>query len=97
MAGMSDWTWCAASMCRSCGRTVRHKPHGGAQRFHWCRLRWLSRRGERIRSEAWWDGYQFALNNISDPMVYADLTDYGTGWSGVIKQGGITIGAEAAA
>jgi hypothetical protein len=24
-------------------------------------------------------------------MVYADLTEYGTGWAGVIRDGGITI------
>ena len=28
-----------------------------------------------------------------DPQVYADLNEYGTGWAGVIAQGGITIGA----
>lgn len=87
----SGTAWCRASMCRACGRIVKHKPHGGPQRFHWCRLRWLSRMRERVRSAAWEEGYRFALNNVSDPMVYADLSDYGSGWAGAIKAGGIKI------
>lgn len=83
-------SWCAASKCRACGRTVRHKPHGGPQRFHWCRLRLVSRWRERIRSAAWEDGYRFAVDHIEEPMVYADVAEYGTGWAGAIKTG-ITI------
>lgn len=88
---MSEVSWCGASMCRACGRTVKHKPHGGPQRFHWCRVRLLSRMREQVRSTAWRDGYRFALDNISDPLVYADLADYGTGWAGVIEAGAIEI------
>lgn len=75
------------------GRLVKHKPHGGPHRFHWCRLRWLSRRTERVRSAAWQDGYRFAVDHIEEPMVYADVAEYGTGWAGVL-QTGITITAD---
>ena len=84
-------TYAAASMCRACGRTVRHKPYGGPHRFHWCRLRWFSRRVERVRSAAYWDGYRFAVDHIEEPMVYADVSEYGTGWAGIVAEGGITI------
>ena len=70
---------------------MKHKPSGGPRRSHWCRLRFVSRWREHIRSAAWREGYRFALDNISDPMVYADLTEYGNGWAGAIKAGGIVI------
>jgi hypothetical protein len=56
-----------------------------------CRLKWIARRIARARSEGWDEGYRFALDNVSDPLVYADLTEYGTGWAGLIQRGGITI------
>lgn len=90
---MSEITWCATSMCLTCGRTVKHKPFGGPQRFHWCRVRFISRWRRRIHAAAWEAGYRFAVDHIEEPMVYADVTDYGTGWAGVIKAGGITISA----
>lgn len=86
---MSDVAFAAASTCSSCKRTVRHKPQGGPHRWHGCRLRWIQRRVAQAESRGWSDGYRFALENVTDPMVYADLTDYGTGWAGVIDQGGI--------
>lgn len=92
---VAEVSWCGASMCRVCGRTVEHKPFGGPQRFHWCRLRWLARMRERVRSAAWDEGYRFALDNIGDPMVYADLTEYGTGWAGAIRAGGIVSSPKA--
>lgn len=88
---MSDVTWCAASMCLTCGRTVKHRPNGGSQKFHGCRLRLISRWRRRVWSAAWEDGYRFAVDHIEDPMVYADVTDYGTGWAGAIRAGGITL------
>ena len=87
-------TWAGASFCPSCKRTVRHKPQGGPHRWHGCRLRWIARRVARARNEGWWEGYQFALDNVSDPMVYADMTDYGSGWAGLVARGGITIESE---
>lgn len=88
---MSELSWCAASMCLACGRTVKHKPYGGPRRFHWCRIRLISRWRRHIQSAAWEDGYRFALDNISDPLVYADLSDYGSGWAGAIAAGGIAV------
>lgn len=88
---MSGWTYAGASMCLTCGRTVRHKPNGGQHRFHWCRFRWLSRRIERTRSTAYWEGYRFAVDHIEEPMVYADIAEYGDGWAGVAPQGAIEI------
>jgi len=88
---MSEVTWAAASVCPSCKRMVRHKPYGGPHRWDGCRLRWIKRRVERARSEGWNEGYKFALEHISDPMVYADLNEHGTGWAGLIEQGGLTI------
>jgi hypothetical protein len=90
----SEVTWAGASVCPSCKRTVRHKPYGGPHRWHGCRLRWIVRRVARARSEGWDEGYRFALDNISDPMVYADLSEYGTGWAGLVEQGGLTIHTE---
>ena len=88
---MSEISYAHRSMCLTCGRWVNHKPYGGPHRFHWCRLRFISGWRRRIHSAAWDDGYRFALDNISDPMVYADLNEYGTGWAGAIAQGGIVI------
>lgn len=86
-------TWAGASVCPSCKRMVRHKHHGGPRRWHACRLRWIARRVARARSEGWDEGYSFALRNISDPMVYADLSEYGSGWAGLVERGGIEIDA----
>jgi len=84
-------TWAAASVCPDCKRMVKHRPLGGPPRRHGCRLRWIARRVAQAESRGWNKGYQFALENVSDPMVYADLTEYGTGWAGFIAQGGISI------
>ena len=86
-------TYAGASVCPSCKRMVRHKPFGGPHRRHGCRLRWIARRVARARSEGWDEGYRFALDNVSDPMVYADLTEYGTGWAGLVARGGLVIDA----
>ena len=91
---MSGATYAGASVCPSCKRMVRHKPFGGPHRRHGCRLRWIARRVARSRSQGFDEGYAFALRNISDPMVYADLAEYGTGWAGLIEQGGLTIEAD---
>jgi hypothetical protein len=88
---MSGINYASASVCRSCKRMVRHKPFGGRHRWHGCRLRWIARRVARARSEGFNEGYRFALDNISDPLVYADLAEYGTGWAGIVAQGGIVI------
>lgn len=93
---MNDATWAAASMCDSCKRVVKHKPRGGPHRRHGCRLRWIARRVAQAELRGWWDGYRFALDNVSDPMVYADISDYGTGWAGVAERGGIRIEADEA-
>lgn len=90
---MSGVSWASKSVCTSCKRMVRHKPQGGPHRWHGCRLRWIARRVARAKSSGWDEGYEFALHNISDPMVYADLTEYGTGWAGLIEQGGLVIEA----
>lgn len=90
---MSDLTWAGKSICPKCKRMVKHKPFGGPHRWHGCRIRWIKRRVERRYFEGWHEGYQFALDNVSDPMVYADLNEYGTGWAGVIERGGLTIDA----
>lgn len=88
---MSAVEWAGASVCGQCKRTVRHKPNGGPRRRHGCRLRWIARWVARAEARGWNEGYRFATDNISDPMVYADLTEYGSGWAGVIAQGGIRI------
>lgn len=88
--------WAGASVCPDCKRMVRHKPYGGPHRWHGCRLRWIARRIARARSEGFDEGYRFALGNISDPLVYADLNDYGNGWAGVVAQGGIVIEGDGA-
>ena len=91
---MSETSWAGASVCPSCKRMVRHKPQGGPLRWHGCRLRWIARRVARAKAAGWNEGYRFALDNISDPMVYADLNEYGSGWAGVIRRGGIQINVE---
>jgi hypothetical protein len=90
---MNDVTWAGASVCPDCKRLVKHKPQGGPRRRHGCRLRWISRRIAQAESRGWDDGYRFALENISDPMVYADLTEYGAGWAGLIARGGLAVEA----
>jgi hypothetical protein len=84
-------TWAGASVCPRCKRMVKHRPCGGPHRRHGCRLRWIARRVAQAESRGWNEGYRFALDNIGDPMVYADLTEYGTGWAGVIERGGIEV------
>lgn len=91
---MIEMSYAGASVCPSCKRWVRHRPQGGPLRRHGCRLRWIVRRVARARSAGWDEGYRFALTNISDPLVYADLTEYGTGWAGFIARGGVTITPE---
>jgi hypothetical protein len=83
--------YAAESMCQECKRFVKHKPNGGPHKWHGCRLRWITRRIERARMEGWDEGYKFAVDNVSDPMVYADIAEYGTGWAGLVAKGGITI------
>ena len=80
---VSAVTWASASICPKCHRMAKHKPFGGPYKFHGCRLRWIARRVETARVDGWHDGYEFALRNISAPMVVADLNDYGTGWAGL--------------
>ena len=88
---MSDVTFAGASVCRNCKRMVMHKPYGGPHRWHGCRIRWIARRVAQAESRGWDEGYRFALENISDPMVYADLSRYGSGWAGLVEQGGVVI------
>jgi hypothetical protein len=78
-------------MCGRCKRVVKHKPYGGPHRWHGCRLRWIARRVAQAECRGWSDGYRFALDNVSDPMVYADISDYGSGWAGLVERGGIVI------
>ena len=84
-------TWASASVCPNCHRVVKHRPYGGRHVWHGCRLRWIARRVATAQFEGWSDGYEFALRNISDPMVVADLNDYGMGWAGLIATDGLTI------
>lgn len=88
---MSEVMWAGASVCPKCKRMVKHKPRGGPHRWHSCRVRWITRRVAQAKSMGWDEGYRFALDNVSDPMVYADLSEYGSGWAGLIAQGGIVI------
>jgi hypothetical protein len=84
-------SWCGASTCWECGRTVKHKPFGGPQKRHACRLRVFSRAKWAGHLEGWHDGYRFAVENPDDPMVLADADDYGTGWAGHMRVGHISI------
>lgn len=87
-------TFAAASVCQSCKRMVRHKPYGGPHRRHGCRLRWIARRVARAESRGWNEGYRFALDNVSDPMVYGDLVEFGSGWAGLVERGGLVVDAD---
>lgn len=80
-----------SSMCPSCKRMVRHRPNGGSHRWHGCRLRWIARKVAQAEQRGWWDGYRFALEHVEEPMVYADLSDYGTGWAALRLGAGIVI------
>lgn len=75
--------------CFTCGRTVRHTPKG--QRWHGCRLRFLTRRRWDSYRSGWHEGYRFAVEHPSDPLVLTDGIDYGTGWAGHMRAGGILI------
>lgn len=87
-------SWCGESRCWSCGRMVKHHPQGGPQRFHWCSLRWLSRRCWTSYQDGWHSGYRFAVENRDEPLVLADGVDYGTGWAGHMRVGHLTVLAE---
>ncbi len=75
--------------CWDCGRTVTHGPRG--DRFHWCRLRLLSRARWRGYLDGWHYGYRWVIDNPDDPMVLADADDYGTGWAGHMRVGHISV------
>lgn len=83
--------FCGSSRCWECGRMVEHRPNGGPQRFHWCRLRWLSRCIWREHQKGWHGGYRFAVEHPDDPMVLADAQDYGSGWAGWMRVGHVEI------
>ena len=80
-------SYAGTSTCWDCGRVVKHKPQGGPQRFHACRLRLLERRAWNAHQAGWHSGYRFAVENAQDPMVRADGDDYGTGWAGHMRAG----------
>lgn len=35
----------------------------------------------------WENGYRFGIENINEPLVQADLTEFGTGWAGHMRVG----------
>ena len=84
-------SFAGASTCWECGRTVKHRPYGGPHRFHWCRLRWLSRARWKAHLGGWHEGYRWAVEHPDDPLVLADGDDYGTGWAGHMRVGHLTI------
>jgi hypothetical protein len=83
--------YCSSSTCWACGRVVKHKPLGGRQKRHGCRLRFLSRTRWRGHLAGWHEGYRFAVEHPADPMVLADADDYGTGWAGHMRVGHVTV------
>lgn len=88
---MSDISWAGATRCWDCGRMVNHKPNGGPQRHHLCRLRWITRIRWAADRGGWHSGYRFAVEHMVDPMVLADAEDYGSGWAGLMRAGGATV------
>lgn len=84
-------SWCAESYCWECGRWTRHKPYGGPHVRHFCRLRLFSRARWRGHREGWHEGYRFAVEHPDDPMVARDRHDYGSGWAGAMRAGGLTL------
>lgn len=89
VAGVPDWTGTFTHPCDTCGHTVR--VIDTKARRHICRLRLIGRVRTKAANAAWLDGYRFALDNVSDPMVRADLVDFGSGWAGLLDAGAVTI------
>lgn len=90
-------TFAGAKVCPDCKRMVKLKPFGGPPRWHGCRLRWIARKVAQAEARGWNEGYRFAVDHIKEPMVYADVNEYGAGWAGVIERGGLTVSADGAA
>jgi len=72
--------------CFGCGRQVEVR--SGIVKRHGCRWRFLSRARWRSYLEGWHSAHRFAVENPDDPMCLADAEDYGTGWAGVMRDGG---------
>lgn len=89
---MSGDVWLALSVkCWTCGRQIKLRTPGGAQRRHWCRLHWFARAKWAAELDGWHSGYRWAAENPNDPLVAADRDDYGRGWAGHMRVGHLTV------
>lgn len=80
----------AADRCWTCGvETPRDPQHPELEQPHTCNPEDVTRWGGYL--EGWQEGYRFAIKNLADPMVQADRVEYGTGWAGPMRTGGIVI------
>jgi hypothetical protein len=63
-----------------------------------CRLHWFSRATHRAERKGWEAGYRFAIDGLSDadPLVRADLDDFGSGWMAAVRDGGLSLNQAAA-
>lgn len=96
---MSDlgWSYAATSKCWNCGHTYRLAPYGmqpTGLRKHRCWLHPLSCMKWQAYLEGWHSAHRNAVENLDDPMLLADAEDYGTGWAGLMRTGGLTFLAE---
>ena len=85
--------WAASRRCWGCGRDVKLRPEGRGDRrwplVHRCWLHWIARRRWASYLEGWHEAHRFAVENRDDPMVLADAEDYGSGWAGIMRNGGV--------
>lgn len=80
-------TYATESRCWTCGVMV--PCDYGQPREHTCKSEDVTRWEGYL--EGWHEGYKFAAKNPADPMVMADRAEYGTGWAGAMRTGGLTI------
>lgn len=87
---MSDAATTFTSDCERCGRP-RPTMNGSPDPRHECHPHDVAvTQSGRV---GWVEGYRFALDNISDPMVQADRAEFGSGWAGAVQMGGIVVEA----
>ena len=74
--------WSSTWRCDKCGHEEPIQPAQDTrpvEAAHTCDPATL--RAHKERQAQWWDGYRFAVENLSDELVQADADQYGTGWA----------------
>lgn len=84
--------WSATWDCPDCGLKTPIQPGQNTKPLadaHECDSITLATHQARLAG--WEEGYRFALDHHDDPMVQADVAEFGTGWAGHMRAGAVVI------